>query len=246
MVVRTNDGGMGMLRALGYRFYDYKGEETVYPGKVKGIDRTIVNMDLKSVRFKVASDVNNLLLGERGATKVYGPQKGADYKMVEELEHGMQNYAKVCEEFLGKSYSDYPGAGAAGGVGFALIGFLEAELIPGWKMLSELTDLESMIKESDLVITGEGRVDEQSISGKLINGIAAITQKYKKRLWVFCGLNDLNAEQLKQAGIERIFAISDIEDNKVVSIKNAKKLLEKISHESATFLNLFQSNMRTD
>jgi len=262
----TNDGGMGMLRALGYRFIRgnkddvasiVKGtiavKEAQSLGEVSLIEDSDVSIliknrgtDSEKIKIMVASDVSNPLLGERGATAVYGSQKGADEKMVEELELGMQCYAKVCESYLGKSYSDYPGAGAAGGVGFALIGFMGAELVPGWKLLSELTDLESLIRESDLVITGEGNVDEQSISGKLIDGIASLTRKHNKRLWVYCGLNELNVEQLKHAGIERVFAISDIEINREVSIKGAKKLLEKISFDSATFLNLLESNKQTN
>jgi len=256
----TNDGGMGMLRALGYKFMSENGDkpegavkEAQTLGDITLIDDSGVGPlfkrsgnGSKKIRILVACDVNNPLLGVHGASAVYGPQKGADKKMVDVLELGMQNYAKVCETYLGKSYSEYPGAGAAGGVGFALIGFLGAELVPGWKMLSELTNLESLVKDSDLVITGEGSVDEQSISGKLIDGIASLTRKHNKRLWVYCGLNGLNMEQLEQAGIERVFAISDIEINREESIKDAKKFLEKISFDSATFLNLIKSNKQTN
>lgn len=238
----TNDGGMGLLKALGYRFTNASGGETEILADVAEINGAGVDPNIKKIRFKVACDVSNPLLGVRGATAVYGPQKGADAKMLEELERGMQNYAEVCEKFLGKSYSEYPGAGAAGGVGFAMIGFLGAELVPGWKVLSELTDLESLVKDSDLIITGEGSIDEQSISGKLIDGIAAIAKKHNKRLWAFCGINSLNEAQLMKAGIEKVFAISDIVNDQEESIKGAKKYLEKISFESATFLNRFQSN----
>ncbi len=242
----TNDGGMGMLRALGYRFYDYKGNETIFPGQIKKIDGTKVTHILKNVRFMVASDVNNPLLGERGATMVYGPQKGAGENMLEELEREMKNYATVCEEYLGKDYSNLPGAGAAGGVGFALTAFLGAELVPGWKVLSEFSNLEKIIKESDLIITGEGSIDEQSISGKLIDGITQIARKHGKRLWAYCGVNKLNERQISATGIEKIFAISDIESDRYRSMRGAKKYLERISFESATFLNNFQSNRQTD
>jgi len=238
----TNDGGMGLLKALGYRFTNASGGEAEILADVAEINGAGVDPNIKKIRFKVACDVSNPLLGVRGATAVYGPQKGADAKMLEELERGMQNYAKVCERYLGRSYSEYPGAGAAGGVGFAMIGFLGAELVPGWKVLSELTDLESLVKDSDLIITGEGSIDEQSISGKLIDGIAAIAKKHNKRLWAFCGINSLNEAQLMKAGIEKVFAISDIVNDQEESIKGAKKYLEKISFESATFLNRFQSN----
>lgn len=242
----TNDGGIGMLRALGYRFYDDKGVETIFPGKVKKIDGAKVGLDLKRVQFKVASDVNNPLLGKRGATMVYGPQKGAGEKMLEEMERGMHNYANVCEEYLGKTYSSQPGTGAAGGVGFALKGFFGAELVPGWKVLSEFTNLEKIVKESDLIITGEGSIDEQSISGKLIDGVAEMAKKHSKRLWAYCGVNRLSVKQLVKAGIEKVFAISDIAGDIETSIKGAKKYLERISFDSATFLYDFQSNRQTD
>jgi len=242
----TNDGGMGMLRALGYRFYDTEGEETIFPGQINRIDGAKVSPGLKNVNFKVASDVNNPLLGERGATMVYGPQKGAGEKMLEEMERGMNNYATVCEEYLGKACSNLPGAGAAGGVGFALTGFLRAELVPGWKVLSDFSNLENAVKESDLIITGEGSIDRQSISGKLIDGIAQIARKHGKRLWAYCGANSLTEKQLSAAGIEKVFAISDIERDKSRSMKDAKKYLERISFESATFLYDFQSNRQTD
>ncbi len=241
----TNDGGMGMLKALGYKFTDNKGEDAATPWNVKEIDDRGVSPVLKRIKFKVACDVNNPLLGVRGATAVYGPQKGANKKMLEELEQGMRNYAKVCERFLGKSYADYPGAGAAGGVGFALTGFLGAQLIPGWKVLSDLTYLESLVKGSDIIITGEGSIDEQSVSGKLISGVAEIAKKYSKSVWAYCGVNSLNENQLKRAGIERVFAISDIESKREKSVREAKKYLEKISFKSATFLNHFQSNRQT-
>ncbi len=242
----TNDGGMGMLRALGYRFYDYKGDETILPAQINKIDGTKVTRSLRNVRFMVASDVNNPLLGENGATMVYGPQKGAGENVLKEMEFGMNNYATVCEDYLGKTYSNLPGAGAAGGVGFALTAFLGAELVPGWKVLSEFSNLEKAVKESDLIITGEGSVDGQSISGKLIDGITQIARKHRKRLWVYCGVNSLNERQLSAAGIEKVFAVSDIESDRSRSMKGAKKYLERISFESATFLYDFQSNRQTD
>ncbi|MFA6334013.1 MAG: glycerate kinase [Bacteroidales bacterium] len=242
----TNDGGLGVLRALGYKFTGRDGKETANLAEVAGIDGRDVNKNLGSVKFKVACDVNNPLLGKHGATRVYGPQKGADSKMVEELESGMKNWAGVCEQYLGKNYANFPGAGAAGGTGFALMGFLKAEMLPGWRVLSEVTDLERRVERADLVITGEGSVDQQSISGKLIDGVAAIAKKYSKPLWVYCGINNLTKHQLKKRGIERLFSISDIEKDKSTSMKKAKVYLEKISYNSATFLTNFQSNRQTD
>lgn len=242
----TNDGGLGMLRAIGYRFADKEGGEALSLADVATIDDKEVSGKLNGIRFKVACDVNNPLLGRSGATMVYGPQKGADAKMLDELERGMKNWAGVCERYLGINWSDCPGAGAAGGVGFALMGFLKAGMLPGWRVLSELTDLESRVERSDLVITGEGSVDEQSISGKLIDGVAGIANKYSKPLWVFCGINILKQYQLKEKRIDKLFSISDIEKDKSKSMSDANKYLEKISRKSATFLTKIQSNRQTD
>ncbi len=242
----TNDGGMGMLRAIGYRFTGRDGRDVTSLAQVAGIDGRGVNKNLQGIKFQVASDVNNPLLGKNGATFVYGPQKGADSKMVEDLEGGMKNYAGICERYLGKVYSDSPGAGAAGGTGFALMGFLNAEMLPGWRVLSEVTDLESRVKRADLVITGEGSVDRQSISGKLIDGVAGIASKYSKPLWVYCGINSLKKHHLKKIGVQKLFSIADIEKDRSLSMRDAKKYLETISYKSATFLSKIQSNSQTD
>jgi glycerate kinase len=242
----TNDGGMGLLKAIGYRFNDVNGKEAVSLADVRSIEDKEVSGELNDIKIKVACDVNNPLTGERGATRVYGPQKGADPEMISTLEEGMKNYAQICDQYLGSKYSLVSGSGAAGGVGFALAGFLGAELLPGWKVLAEYTDLEHLIKESDLVITGEGSVDEQSISGKLLDGVASLTKKYSKILWVFCGINNLNKEELLKLGVSKLFSISDLEADKEVSIREAKKYLEKNSSISATFLNQIESNRQTD
>ena len=236
----TNDCGVGMLQALGYRFYErsggllggsaraaaiLKGEDMM---RIAGIDDSMVDATLRGLKITVANDVINPLTGVYGATQVYGPQKGATPAIVEELEAGVVNFAGVAAKFLGKDYSKIPGSGAAGGVGFALGAFLGAELRQGWRVLFDMLDVEEMVKEADLVITGEGRVDGQSLSGKLIDGVRTICKKYERRLWVICGDNLLTERELKQAGIEQLYAISQIEPVKALAIKNARQHLYDI------------------
>jgi len=232
----TNDGGMGMLKALGYSFLDRRGDEAIDLCDVYEISDLGVTDLLKDVKFTVASDVNNPLLGVRGASFVYGPQKGADQDMVGRLEAGMRNYSDVCETYCGKVCRDYPGTGAAGGVGFAFKLFLNAEIVPGWQILSKLTYMDKLIAVADVVATGEGSVDDQSISGKLVNGVCELARKHGAQVWVFCGENHLDYETLGKAGISRIFETSTLAKGKEDSIKNAGKYLEKIALNAATFL----------
>jgi len=265
----TNDCGTGMLQALGYRFLDSKGKKIRSgPGEFMSgsllssictIDDSQMNPALHKKKITVACDVTNPLIGPEGATYVYGPQKGATKQQLEELEEGARNFSAVTEKHLGFSssflcdsqnyigfdLSDFPGVGAAGGVGFALKSFLNADLLQGWRVTTELTHAEKAIAEADLVITGEGRLDAQSLSGKLISGISHIAMHYKKPLWIFCGENTLTQEQEKKIIFDKIFTISKEAKNLSDSISKAKGILRKISVSAATFLNGLQSNRQT-
>ena len=197
----TNDGGSGMLQALGYSFYDGAGNEMASPicggdlirvaavGAPKGSDADV----LSGIEFKVICDVTNPLVGEQGATAVYGPQKGADGEALEVLEAGLLNYAAVAEKCLGVSseMKMYPGAGAAGGVGYAGLAFLGAELVPGWKFFALITSLEESVQWADLVITGEGSLDSQSLNGKVVSGVINFAARYNKEVAIFCGISKL-------------------------------------------------------
>lgn len=262
----TNDCGTGMLQALGYNFLDNKGKAVVSgPGEfmngsllesVCTVDDSMVDPSVHKIKIIVACDVSNPLLGPEGATYIYGPQKGASPRQLEVLEEGAKNFSSVTERHLGfsssflcdsQSYigfdmSDFPGAGAAGGVGFAFKAYLNAELLPGWNVVAEITHAEKAIEQADLVITGEGRLDAQSLSGKLVEGISHMAKQYKKPLWIFCGENTLNEEQEKKIIFDKIFTISKEAKNLNDSISGAKWILGKISLSAATFLNGLQSN----
>lgn len=172
----------------------------------------------------------------------------------------MRNFAEVSERhlgfnscflcdsssYVGYDFSDFPGSGAAGGVGYALRSFLKADLIPGWRVAATLANVEEAIAKADLIISGEGRLDKQTLSGKLVDGISILANRYRKPYWVYCGENNLSEEELKVARISKVFEISPNAKNLNDSISRAKQLLEKISAESATFLSELQSNRQTN
>lgn len=232
----TNDGGMGMLRALGYIFYDSSGNVTFTIGTASEIKKSDKTAIIDNIKFTVASDVENPLLGSEGASRVFSPQKGADRFMVRKLESDMRRYADLCERYTGRLCRDLPGAGSAGGTGFAFMTFLNAGVFPGWKFLFETAGIENEIADCDLVITGEGFVDSQSFSGKLLSGVLSLAKKYSKRVWVFCGDSSLDNSQVQGRGIERLFRLTEFAPNRSAAISEAGRYLKKISYESATFL----------
>jgi glycerate kinase len=173
----TNDGGAGLAQALGFRLKDSRGKEIPRGGAALAdlaeVDASGVTPLLREVAIHVACDVNNPLLGESGASAVYGPQKGADPAMVKELDRALTRFADVVEAWKGFSMRDIPGSGAAGGLGFGLTAFCDADVKSGIETILDLVDFERVIKGADLVITGEGKIDGQSVRGKVPIGVAA-------------------------------------------------------------------------
>lgn len=171
----TNDGGTGMLRALGFRFLDSDGKPIGNGGgevgRIVAIDTSEVMPELAEATFTIACDVTNPLTGAEGASHIYGPQKGADSEMVLALDCALDNFAKVTERFCGHDYSDVPGCGAAGGMGFAFLAFLHGRLKPGIEMVLDAVGFDDKIKDASLVITGEGRLDSQTCMGKAPYGV---------------------------------------------------------------------------
>lgn len=178
----TNDGGMGMAQALGYRLLDSNGDLLGFGGKelarLASIDDSGINSKLLATMVEVASDVDNPLYGKRGAAHVYGPQKGAGPEMVEALDEGLKNYAQIVSRDLKKDIAGLPGAGAAGGLGAGLAAFAGGVLKPGTDIVIETTGLEDKIKDADLIITGEGAMDEQTFYGKSAYGVAKLASNY--------------------------------------------------------------------
>lgn len=218
----TNDGGMGMLSALGYKFLDKDGQTLKGSGedlnKVVSIDSSHVNPLLKNVNFTIACDVDNLLIGENGATAVYGPQKGATPNMLEVLENGMQNYARIMEQFTGNKISNLPGAGAAGGLGAAFLAFFQAKMIPGIELVLDTLKFDNNIKGADLIITGEGKIDSQSLRGKVLSGVLRRAKKEHVPVLAIAGSVE-DSQELNDAGLCTVMPIQ----SGIISLEEAMK-----------------------
>ncbi len=208
----TIDGGMGMAQALGYRFLDVQGNEISSPGRgdlldqVHAIDVTAVSHRVMESSFIAACDVRNPVMGEQGAVPVYGPQKGATEVMCRKLEHGLGQFCQIVEQSRNASAKEMNGAGAAGGLGFALAQFAGAELRSGFTLIAEMTGLEKKMAQSDLVITGEGTIDGQTAFGKAPIGIAEIAQRHKVPVVAIGGSLTRENRQLFQQGFSGLEA----------------------------------------
>ena len=207
----TNDGGIGMLQALGYGMLDKDGNQV--PFGAKGIKEVVTITDdqvipeLKECTFRIACDVTNPLCGERGCSAVYGPQKGATPEMVKEMDAWLADYAKLVAAKYEKADANYPGTGAAGGMGFAFLAYTNAVLESGIKIILEETKLEDYVKDADMVITGEGRLDGQTAFGKAPIGVAKIAKKYDKTVLAFAGAVTKDAVVCNEHGIDAFFPI---------------------------------------
>ncbi len=227
----TNDGGAGMAQALGFRLFDGEGIKIGQGGEnlasLAGIDGSLVDPRLSELKISVACDVTNPLYGPYGASAIYGPQKGANPQMVAQLDAGLRHYAKIIKKDLNKDVSDIPGSGAAGGLGAGLLAFTNATLIPGFQIISDLTNLEESIANSDLVFTAEGKIDHQTKFGKTPAGVAKLARKYSKPLIALAGVVGSGTDDLHQLGISAIFSIANGPISIEESLVNAASLLEK-------------------
>lgn len=207
----TNDGGAGMLQAFGFGLLNKKGEP-ISPG-ARGLaelaeitDENVMPV-WKACQFRIACDVTNPLCGEQGASAVYGPQKGASPEMVQQMDEWLQNFAVHARKVCPDADPNSPGAGAAGGLGFAFLAFLNGELESGIQIVLEETQLEKYIKDADLVITGEGRLDGQTVMGKAPVGVAQLAKKYRKPVLAFSGCVTEEAKECNKNGIDAFFPI---------------------------------------
>lgn len=207
----TNDGGIGMLQALGYGFWDKNGLPVKFGAKglqeLVSITDDNVLSELSECNFKIACDVTNTLCGKDGASAVYGPQKGATPGMVLQMDRWLNNYAQLASKSFPKANKMQAGTGAAGGLGFAFLSFTNAILESGIKIILEETQLERYIQKADLVITGEGRLDAQTAMGKAPIGVAALAKKHEKKVLAFSGCVTENASICNVYGIDAFFPI---------------------------------------
>lgn len=241
----NTDGGAGVLAGLGARLLDDDGADLPHGGaalaRLARIDLAGLDSRLETASITLASDVDNPLLGPTGAAAVFGPQKGAAPADVDELDAALAWYVTVLTSAAGQRATDMvtaPGAGAAGGVGYAALAVLNAQRRPGIDVVLELTGLAAKLRDADLVITGEGSLDEQSLGGKTPMGVANAAAAANVRAVAVCGRTVLSPEQLTTAGFERTFALTDLEPDVERCIANAATLLEQVGRDIADHVGL--------
>lgn len=207
----TNDGGVGMLQALGYGFLDKQDRSVAYGASglqdLETITDDLVIPELSRCRFRIACDVRNVLCGRAGCSAVFGPQKGASPEMIRQMDQWLADYAALAREKYPHADPCAEGTGAAGGMGFAFLTFTNAQLESGIDIVLEETKMEESIKEADLIITGEGRLDAQTAMGKAPVGVARLAQKYKKPVVALAGSVTRDAGVCNAHGITAYFPI---------------------------------------
>ncbi|WP_394866483.1 glycerate kinase family protein [Paraclostridium bifermentans] len=235
----TNDCGVGMLQALGFEFYDENDNLVGLGGKVlnqiKRINTDNKLKELDECNFKIACDVNNPLYGENGAAYIYGPQKGATEEIVKELDKGLKNFAEVVNKDLGKDIAHIEGAGAAGGLGFGFLGFLNSKLESGIKIILDEIKLEEVVKDADIVVTGEGRLDNQTAMGKAPIGVAKLAKKHGAKVIAIAGCTTPDAVKCNEEGIDAYFSIV----NKAMTIDEAMKKENATQNMIETTIQIF-------
>ena len=232
----TNDAGLGMLRSLGFVFYDKLNNEISLAknlGKIVKIDKTKSLKELKECKFMVACDVSNPLFGINGAAHIYAKQKGASEKMILDLDEQLRLFADVVLSDGNKSLAEFPGSGAAGGLGFGFLAFLNSELKSGIKIILEQLDIKNKIKDVDIVITGEGKIDRQSSMGKVIQGIGRVCKEEGVTCIALSGNTNEADFSVNEVGVTAFFSIinSPITLKEAMYKKNTLSLIEKQSEQ---------------
>jgi len=236
----TNDGGAGMAAALGARFLDENGEDlphgAIYLNNLQAMDLSGLDPRVRESTVLVASDVTNPLLGERGASHVYGPQKGASEYDVRLLETALARLSEVTSRYVTPGYESNPGAGAAGGLGFGLMAFAGATVLPGIDVVMKAVGFENKLAGCGLVITGEGRLDAQTAYGKTVTGVARVANSHGIPVLALAGEVAEGAEQLRELGVSALLSIARGPMSLEESIRLADPLLERTSRELASLL----------
>lgn len=231
----TNDAGMGMASALGFEFRDADGKLLKPTGEnlihIHYMETRAVHPQLKNTQVVALCDVTNPLFGPDGAAFVYAAQKGADKQAVQLLDAGLRNFRNMAHKYL-KTSVDFPGAGAAGGLGAGASVFLHATIEKGITHMIQTTGLEEKVKNADFVITGEGKIDNQTFSGKVVSEVSRLAQKSGKPVIVVCGKCELPESEIYASGIKKVISLTDDNTTSESAIKNASALITgKISEE---------------
>ncbi len=244
----TNDGGAGMMQALGVKFLDVLGTPVKLGGggleKLSKIDTANIDARLANIKITVACDVDNPLIGDLGASAIFGPQKGADPNMVMQLESNLTRYAKCIEEQLGIDIRFEQGAGAAGGMGAALIAFMDAKLQPGIDLVLDTVNLKEKLANTDLVITGEGQIDNQTLHGKTPAGVAKLAKQLAIPTIVFAGSVAGDTEEFRDIGIQACFSVMHGVTDLPTALANAEENLFRLSQNVAGLIKTFGSTRR--
>lgn len=238
----TNDGGAGMIQALGGKLLDENGKQISFGGgelsKIKKIDLSELDSRIKNIKFIAACDVQNPLTGETGAANVFGRQKGATEEMIKILDNNLKHYAELIRQDVKVDVENIPGAGAAGGLGAGLMAFLNAELRKGIDIVVEYSKLEEKIKGADFVITGEGSIDSQTRFGKTPYGVVSVAKKHGVPNITLAGNVSKDIEILYDYGFDAIFSIMQGVDNLDNALKNGKVNLEKTAENIARLIRI--------
>lgn len=238
----TNDAGTGMAQALGVKLLDSSGKDIPFGGrglkKLDKIDISGIDKRIAETEIIVACDVSNPLTGVYGAANVYGRQKGATPEMIKKLDNYLEHFARIVKKDLGKDIEKIPGAGAAGGMGAGLMAFLDAKLKPGADIIAEKLKFSEHIKDADMVVTGEGKIDSQTVYGKTPIGVAKIAKKVGVPVLVIAGQIGHGAEKLYDMGIDAMLSIAPGPISKEDSILNAEKLVISASEKAARLIKI--------
>ena len=228
----TNDAGIGMAQALGYRFRDAQGQELSPVGgnlvRVARIETDQVLPRLANVEVRVVSDVNNPLYGPQGAAQVYAPQKGATPAALETLEQGLMHIADKMQALTGTDVRNLPGAGAAGGIGAGAVAFLGAQLLPGIDTILDLCQARPAIAQADLVMSGEGKIDAQTRHGKVVKGVGDVCRQHGVPLNVICGTLEASSAELEQLNVQRAYAVKEGNVTLAEALANAEARVEAL------------------
>jgi glycerate kinase len=238
----TNDGGIGLATALGYKFLD-KNNESVKPIGRNLIEIKDFNYDncLNNVSIYGIYDVDNIFFGKSGASFIYAKQKGASDSDIQYLDAGMQNLSEIIKNKKGIDLNTFKGSGAAGGLGGGLKALFNANLIKGTEFFINLSNIKDYLRDCELLITGEGSLDEQSLYGKVVYELSAMCKTYHIPVYAITGINTLNTSALKKAGISRVYPLKSNEISLDQSIRDAKNILKIKAHEIAEDVSLYLS-----
>jgi glycerate kinase len=231
----TNDAGMGMAEALGVQFLSAEGERLKPVGEnlryIHTLDLTHVHPKLSTTAFTIFCDVDNPLYGPHGAAHVFAPQKGANEEMIQILDEGLMHYSSLLEKTFSRTVN-FPGAGAGGGLPVSLQVLTNLKVVPGMDFIIQFLKLDDHVRHADIVITGEGKIDEQTLSGKVVSGIARLAKKYDKALFVVAGTCELPEHRLEQLNIRKLITLTNPNVPEEYAIEHAASLLsQRITEE---------------